>query len=219
MNLTRPITKGERTRSHIVAVAAGLFWRRSFHSVSVDIVAAAANVNKATVYRYFADKKDLSLAVIRYHGELVLREVFEQNFAHHSRPDARLAAIFHNIYCAHQTAKNENDDLYGCPILGLALELGQEMPELRREAQEIFEKVEGYLRVIAGDAIALHKTVGTPEMLARTLTQLLHGGFASARISSEPQRILDAGHASLALIGFPSTTIPTTHSQMQEQVA
>ncbi|MEM8726110.1 MAG: helix-turn-helix domain-containing protein, partial [Pseudomonadota bacterium] len=57
MKLAPILTKGERTRAHIVSVASGLFWRRNFHGVSVDQIADAAEVNKATVYRYFADKR------------------------------------------------------------------------------------------------------------------------------------------------------------------
>ena len=53
MNQEALPTRGERTRAHIIACAASLFWARSFHGVSVDRVAEAAEVNKATVYRYF----------------------------------------------------------------------------------------------------------------------------------------------------------------------
>ncbi len=210
MNLVHPQTKGERTRAHIVHTAAGLFWRRSFHGVSIDDIARAAGINKATVYRYFADKGDLSLAVVRHHGELALRDMFGANFARHTRPETRLAAIYHDIYRAHSQVKNESGDLYGCPIMGLALELGQDLPAIRIEARNIFEKVEEHLRVIARDALVERGAAGSSEALARTLAQLLHGGFASARLSADPHCILDAGNASLALIGFPNTPILTT---------
>lgn len=210
MNLVHPQTKGERTRAHIVQTAAGLFWRRSFHGVAIDDIARAAGINKATVYRYFADKSDLSLAVVRHHGELALRDVFGANFARHTRPQIRLASIYHDIYCAHSQVKKESGDLYGCPIMGLALELGQDLPAIRTEARRIFAKLQEHLRMIARDALAERDGAGSPETLARTLAQLLHGGFASARLSADPNCILDAGNASLALIGFPNTPILKT---------
>ncbi|MBV7258877.1 TetR/AcrR family transcriptional regulator [Erythrobacter crassostreae] len=200
-------TKGERTRAHIVATAANLFWRRSFHGVSVDLVADAAQVNKATIYRYFADKGDLALAVVRFNGAVTIETVFASSFDIYSSPQDRLAAIFRFVYGAHETMLEESGDIYGCPIVGLALELGQDMPEIRKEAQHIFDQVENYLTIIARDAVDNNGLNQSPEMLGRTLTQLLHGAFASARLAGAPSRILDAGNASLALLGFADTQI------------
>ncbi|MBD2842921.1 TetR/AcrR family transcriptional regulator [Erythrobacter rubeus] len=207
MNIAAFPTKGERTRAHIVASASALFWRHSFHGVSVDLVAEAAEVNKATVYRYFADKRDLALAVIRYNGEMTLAEVFVANFETFDAPQDRLAAIYRMVYCAHVGMQQESGDVHGCPIVGLALELGQDMPEIREEAQRIFDQVETYLCDIAETAAAILGREVNAISQGRTLTQLLHGAFASARVASDPSRILDAGRASLALIGFPDKPI------------
>ena len=208
-----PLTKGERTRSQIIETAAGLFWRRSFHGVSVDQVANAAKVNKATVYRYFADKSDLALAVTRFQGTASLELIFKGSFAEHSAPQDRLAAIYSKAYCAHRQMHENDNDVFGCPIIGLALELGQELPALRIEAQRIFERIETMMTDIAHDACEARGVTGDAAVLGRTLTQLLHGAFASARLSTDPQRVLDAGRASLTLIGFPDTSIlPKEHA-------
>ncbi len=204
------LTKGERTRAHIVATAAGLFWRRSFHGVSVDQVAQEAKVNKATVYRYFADKNALALAVTQFNGAASIELIFEGAFQTYSAPQDRLAAIYRAAYCAHLQMHEAESDVYGCPIVALALELGQELPELRREAQRIFDRVEVMMTKIAEEACRASGGQSDPAMLGRTLTQLLHGAFASARVSNDPGRVLDAGKASLALIGFPHTSILQT---------
>ncbi len=207
MNVLAFATRGERTRAHIITIAAGLFWRRSFHGVAVDEVATAAEVNKATIYRYFADKRDLALAVVRQHGSMTLETIFALNYDDAHDPDARLAAIFRHIYYVHVDTHKEEADVYGCPIVGLALELGQDMPEIREEAQKIFDRIEEYFSAIAAQSIAAGKVSGDAATLARTLTQLLHGAFASARVSADPSRVLDAGHACLTLIGYPDTPI------------
>lgn len=206
-------TKGERTRAHIIATAAGLFWRHNFHGVSVDKVADAAKVNKATVYRYFADKRDLALAVVKYDGAVTLDVFFASTFEEFEAPQDRLAAIYRRSHCAHTAMHSECGDVLGCPVVGLTLELGQEMPEIRAAAQEIFDEVERYLTMIASDAIAANAMPGEPAMLGRTLMQLLHGAFASARVSIDPDRVLDAGRASLSLIGFPDTPILLPESE------
>lgn len=210
MNQHVTLTKGERTRAHIVATAASLFWRRNFHGVSVDQVAEAAKVNKATIYRYFADKNDIALAVTRLNGEMSLDMVFAGTFADFSRPDARLAAIYRQVYCAQAQTHSDEGDVYGCPVVGLALELGQEIPQLRKEANKVFEQVEAMLTQIARDAYETKGISADPASLGRTLTQLLHGAFASARLAADPDLVLDAGRASLALIGFPDTPILET---------
>lgn len=208
MNIGANLTKGERTRAHIVATAARLFWQHSFHGVSVDLVAEAAQVNKATVYRYFADKRDLALAVVQHNGATTIETIFSATFDQYSQPEDRLAAIYGQIYAIHVALHQETGDVYGCPIVGLALELGRDMPEIRAEAQAVFDIVEEHFTIIAADAIAARATKGVSSSLGRTLTQLLHGAFASARVATEPSRVLDAGRASLALIGFADTPIP-----------
>lgn len=207
MDIAALPTKGERTRAHIVATAAQLFWRRNFHGVSVDQVAAAAEVNKATVYRYFADKRDLAFAVVKFNGAITLEVFFAATFEKYSAPQERLAEIYRLAYEAHAAIHADTGDVFGCPMVGLALELGQDMPEVREEANRVFTEVEAFLERIARDAIAARGTNEDPAQLARTLMQLQHGAFASSRLSADPTRMLDAGRAALALIGFPQTPI------------
>ncbi|NQX95123.1 MAG: TetR family transcriptional regulator [Erythrobacter sp.] len=43
-------------------------------------------MNKATVYRYFKDKRDLALAVIRHNGMVTRDVIFATSFAEFSEP-------------------------------------------------------------------------------------------------------------------------------------
>ncbi|MEM6475539.1 MAG: TetR/AcrR family transcriptional regulator [Pseudomonadota bacterium] len=212
MNIAALPTKGERTRAHIVATASQLFWKRSFHGVSVDQVADDAGVNKATVYRYFADKRDLAFAVVKHNGAITLGTIFAETFRRYSRPQDRLAAIYRFAYETHRALHEETGDVFGCPLVGLELELGQDMPEIRQESQRIFGEIEAYLTTIARDAIAARGGSEDAATLGRTLTQLQHGAFASTRLASDPERMLEAGCAALSLIGFPDTPILPTRN-------
>lgn len=53
--------KKRRTREQLAATALRLFLERGFDEVSVVDVAAAAQVSKPTLFRYFASKEDLVL--------------------------------------------------------------------------------------------------------------------------------------------------------------
>ena len=51
--------KKRETRQRLSDVATGLFYARGFDAVTVEEIAAAANVSKVTVFNYFARKEDL----------------------------------------------------------------------------------------------------------------------------------------------------------------
>ncbi len=53
----------QRRRGRILATATALFASRSYSLVSMDDVADAARMGKATLYRYFPSKEDLYVAV------------------------------------------------------------------------------------------------------------------------------------------------------------
>jgi AcrR family transcriptional regulator len=52
-------SKKRETRQRISDVATALFFARGFDAVTVEEIAAAANVSKVTVFNYFARKEDL----------------------------------------------------------------------------------------------------------------------------------------------------------------
>lgn len=49
-------------RSQILSAAIGLFSRRGLDAVTIDEIAAAADVGKGTIYNYFATKEDIVVA-------------------------------------------------------------------------------------------------------------------------------------------------------------
>src|SRR6478736_4207449 len=52
-------SKKRETRQRISDIATSLFHARGFDAVTVEEIAAAANVSKVTVFNYFARKEDL----------------------------------------------------------------------------------------------------------------------------------------------------------------
>ncbi|RSS73963.1 TetR/AcrR family transcriptional regulator [Streptomyces sp. WAC06614] len=68
-------TKKQRTRAHLRATALELFLERGFDAVSVADVAAAAEVSKPTLFRYFPTKEDLVLDRFADHQDEAARVV------------------------------------------------------------------------------------------------------------------------------------------------
>ncbi|MFF4011959.1 TetR/AcrR family transcriptional regulator [Streptomyces sp. NPDC001717] len=82
-NTTGPRTglresKKLRTRRQLAATALELFLERGFDAVSVADVAAAAEVSKPTLFRYFPSKEDLVLDRFADHQDEVARIVRER---------------------------------------------------------------------------------------------------------------------------------------------
>jgi AcrR family transcriptional regulator len=59
-----------RAHSKVLEAATELFAERGFDATSVDAIAAASGVSKATIYKHWADKDALCLEVMQYVHEL-----------------------------------------------------------------------------------------------------------------------------------------------------
>src|SRR5271170_825312 len=61
--------KSEEAHSRVVDAAVALFTERGIESTSMDAIARASGVSKATIYRHWPDKDALCLEVLAYlHG-------------------------------------------------------------------------------------------------------------------------------------------------------
>lgn len=66
------MSRGLSTRAHskVLEAATELFAERGLDATSVDAIAAASGVSKATIYKHWADKDALCLAVLQHVHEL-----------------------------------------------------------------------------------------------------------------------------------------------------
>ena len=79
-------------RRELIESAAGrLFAERGYAGTTLDAVATAAHVTKPVVYRHFASKKDLYLALLARHRD-DMPSFFERT-AHETAWDRRLRAM------------------------------------------------------------------------------------------------------------------------------
>jgi AcrR family transcriptional regulator len=90
----RPQTPG--LREAILDAAAAVFARRDFHEVLVDDIARECRVGKGTIYRYFASKRELYLALM-FEGIASLRTELERSVEAPGPPVQKLEAIVHGI--------------------------------------------------------------------------------------------------------------------------
>ncbi len=112
-------------RERILNAAYELFSRRGIRAVGTDEVIERAGVAKATLYRHFAAKNDLVLAVLQRREELWTHGLIEaQSRQRGNTPEEQLLAIFDVMHDWFQL----RDGYEGCSFINVLLELGADHP-------------------------------------------------------------------------------------------
>ena len=121
-DVTTPATSA---RERILAAAYELFSRRGIRAVGTDEVIGRAGVARATLYRHFATKNDLVLAVLQRREELWTHGLIEeQSRQRGNTPEEQLLAIFDVMHDWFQL----RDGYEGCSFINVLLELGADHP-------------------------------------------------------------------------------------------
>jgi AcrR family transcriptional regulator len=112
-------------RERILSAAYELFGRRGIRAVGTDEVIAQAGVAKATLYRHFATKNDLVLAVLERREQLWTHGLIEaQSGLLGNTPEEQLLAIFDVMHDWFQS----RDGYEGCSFINVLLEFGADHP-------------------------------------------------------------------------------------------
>jgi len=112
-------------RERILTAAYALFSRRGIRAVGTDEVIERADVARATLYRHFATKNDLVLAVLDRREELWTHGLIEeQSRQRGTTPEEQLLAIFDVMHDWFQ----RRDGYEGCSFINVLLELGADHP-------------------------------------------------------------------------------------------
>ena len=121
-------------RERILSAAYELFGRRGIRAVGTDEVIACAGVAKATLYRHFATKNDLVLAVLERREQLWTHGLIEaQSELLGDTPEEKLLAIFDVMHEWFQS----RDGYEGCSFINVLLELGADHPAGRASVAHI----------------------------------------------------------------------------------
>jgi AcrR family transcriptional regulator len=106
--MARPRSAGfEGQREQILAAAAQLFANRGFTATTMNEVAAACGVSKATLYHYVTDKRGLLLQISA--GHVAKLEALVQQVAGQSLPpDRHLNALIVRFMQTYANAQNEH---------------------------------------------------------------------------------------------------------------
>ena len=133
--MTSPdVIKPPSARERLLTAAYELFSRRGIRAVGTDEVIERAGVARATLYRHFATKDDLVLAVLQRREEVWTHGLIEaQSLARGDTPEEQLLAIFDVLHDWFQS----RDGYEGCSFINVLLELGADHPAGRASITHI----------------------------------------------------------------------------------
>ena len=199
-------SKKRETRQRISNVATELFYARGFDAVTIEEIAAAANVSKMTVFNYFARKEDLLLdreddLKLRFVRDALrerpkgqslvaaLRSLVERlrEQKHvYTRIDSQIIGWW-RVVAASPALQARLREIYDEAVEELALELGGRKPD--GSARLIAGMIVLTWRTAHAEAVRVFEQGGSAKKANATFMTLLDRGFRAVHaMSTQPSR-------------------------------
>ena len=195
-------TRGQATRSRIVAAAAELIGERGVAETSLDDVITRAGVSKSQLYHYFDDRDELLRSVVTHNCENVLAVQSPHLASLDSWTGIRR---WFDSLVELQTAREARG---GCPLGSLVGQLAEADEDTRHELEDSFDRWEGEIR----DGLRSMKAHGkldrgaNPDELATATLAAIQGGLLLTQARRDPAQLalaLDAAYATLRAHATP----------------
>jgi AcrR family transcriptional regulator len=181
--------KGRATRERIIAAAADLMYRHGVAGTSTPALRDAAGVSSSQIYHYFADKDDLTRAVIAFQTEAIL--------ANQAPLLARLDSLdalqaWRDVLV---DAARQQHGTGGCPLGSLSSELSDHNPQAREALAASFTAWAAAIR----EGLLGMRADGTlrPQVDADRLALALLAAVQGGLLLAQAQQTTDALEAAL----------------------
>ena len=177
------MTKGERTRQHIVETAAALFNQRGYAAASVSDVMEATGLQKGGIYGHFGSKDELALEAFEHAVGLIVHRI-DAALTHTFDSRKRLVAVaeaFESLYHAPPLPG-------GCALFNAAIECDDGDPDLRTRVQQALRYWEERLRETVHQGILRGelRPLTDPVDVSTVFIGLLEGALVLSRLQSTP---------------------------------
>jgi TetR/AcrR family transcriptional repressor of nem operon len=185
------LTKGERTRQHIVERAARIFNTRGYFGASMSDLMDVTGLEKGGLYNHFESKDALALASFEYAVGLVRDRISAALKPHRKASDRLLAVI--GVF---RSLIEEPVLPGGCPLLNTAVESDDAHPALRERAQTAMNEWRTTIHTITRKGIERGELSAdvNPDRVATLLIASLEGAIMMSKLYDDPihvQRVAD----------------------------
>jgi AcrR family transcriptional regulator len=185
--MKRPSKNDEPTKDLILDAATRLFYSRGLRAVSLEEIAAAADLTKRTLYYHFPTKEDL---IVAYLDRWKNRARPQDRVGSASDPVALLLSAFDVL--AREVAK---PTFRGCPFVNAAAEINDSTHAGTKIAMAHKEA-----RVKWFESLLKQAHVAAPAKLARQILLLWEGAMVRAFITHSAKPVREAREAVATLI-------------------
>jgi len=188
------LTKGGRTREHIIASAAPIFNVKGFAGSSIADVLDATGLEKGGLYRHFASKDELAVAAFEY----AVSVLEARRIAAHATALERLRAYVDTVAASIDSPPLKG----GCPILNTAIDSDDTHTVLRKHAASAMRNWQTRVMEAVADGVASGELRPEADAIATAsiLTSALEGAIMVTALLREPahmKRVASHLHAYL----------------------
>ncbi len=158
-------------RERVLATAYQLFCQHGIRAVGVDTIVEQSGVAKMTLYRHFASKDDLVLAVLDRREELWTQQWLQAEVARRAdRPADQLLAIF-DVFDGWFRRRT----FEGCLFINALIEIDDRKHPIHRKCRDQLASIRSFVASLAAEAGVVH-----PAAFARQWHILMKGSIVSA---------------------------------------
>ncbi len=173
------MTKGERTRDHILAKSAAVFNQHGYAASSMSDLMLATRLEKGGIYNHFASKEQLALEAFDYAVSLIERR-FEALLEGRCPALERLKAVM-DVFL-----EFIHDPVLpgGCPVLNAAIEADDSNEKLRERIRLVLNAWRTRIQGIVEKGVAMGELrTGTDgAQLATVMISLLEGAVMMSKV-------------------------------------
>lgn len=181
--------KGELTREHIIAQAAGVFNEKGFAGASLSDIMEATGLQKGGIYRHFGSKEELAVEAFGY-AVTRMSERFASALEGKRTAPERLRAIT-DIY-----ARVPLDPPVpgGCPMLSAAADSDYGSSPLKERVRAAMDGLRDLVRriVAAGVERCELRPEVDAEQVATVFTATLEGAILLTQLYDDPRYVRQA---------------------------
>jgi TetR/AcrR family transcriptional repressor of nem operon len=199
-------------RERLLEAASNLLRERSYTSIGVAEICAAAGVQKGSFYYYFESKQALALAVIDEHWVAQRRE-WSRVFESEAPLLSQLRELFELTTEVQIASASGTGSVTGCLFGNLALEMSGQDDQIRERIQAIFEEQIALVTTAIEAAVVSEEIspVADARHVAKSIVAQLEGLVLFAKLFNEPAELDPLLANSMSLLGIRESA-PATSS-------
>ena len=169
-------TRRRPALERVLATADRLFYERGIHETGVDLIAAEADVSKATMYTYFPTKADLVAAYLQGRSDAWRAHLTDELAARGEGPVDKALLVFDVL-----GEWFASSDFRGCPFINAEAESAREAP-----GHLVTLDHRTWVRELFADLLAPLGVDGADALVVRQLAMLYDGAMTSAHAEPGP---------------------------------